>query len=53
MPKLMTCGSGNATHVVVALGSHAGWEVNIFTAFPDEAVRHRLMAYRQLSNIHS
>ena len=39
MPKLTICGGGNAAHVLIALASNAGWEVDVFAPLADEAER--------------
>lgn len=39
MPKLTICGGGNAAHVIIALASHAGWQVDVFAPLADEAER--------------
>jgi hypothetical protein len=41
MPTLTVCGGGNASHVLVALAAHAGWDVNVFASLNDEAERIR------------
>jgi hypothetical protein len=41
MPTLTVCGGGNASHVLVALAAHAGWDVNVFASLSDEAERLR------------
>jgi hypothetical protein len=37
MPTLTVCGGGNASHVLIALAAHAGWDVNVFAPLADEA----------------
>jgi hypothetical protein len=41
MPTLTVCGGGNASHVLVALAAHAGWDVNVYAPLADEAERIR------------
>ena len=41
MPTLTVCGGGNASHVLIALASQAGWDVNVFAPLADEAERIR------------
>lgn len=41
MARLTICGGGNATHTLIALASHAGWEVDVFAPLADEAERMR------------
>ncbi len=39
MTKLTVCGGGNAAHVLIALASQAGWEVDVFAPLAGEAKR--------------
>jgi hypothetical protein len=41
MPTLTVCGGGNASHVLITLAAHAGWDVNVFAPLADEADRIR------------
>jgi hypothetical protein len=41
MPTLTVCGGGNASHVLIALAAHAGWDVDVFAPLADEAERIR------------
>ncbi len=39
MPKLTICGGGNAAYVLMALGTQAGWDVDVFAPLADETER--------------
>ncbi len=41
MPTLTVCGGGNASHILIALAAQAGWDVDVFAPFGDEAERMR------------
>lgn len=39
MPTVTICGGGNAAHVLIPLACDAGWTVNVYAPFGDEAAR--------------
>jgi hypothetical protein len=39
MPTVTVCGGGNAAHVLIPLAHNAGWQVNVYAPFGDEAER--------------
>ena len=41
MAKLTICGGGNAAHTLLALAAGAGWDVDVYAPYDDEARRLR------------